>query len=71
MAVKTWKAWGGFADGKLDVWEIDDGWGGFGGSGSRRSPAIFTSRKVARQRFMDVRPIIISPAPKKKQRKNP
>jgi hypothetical protein len=54
------KLWGGFSDGKLDIREMDTGWGGFGsGDGMRRIPAIFTSRKAAREEYQDVRPIEI------------
>lgn len=69
-AKKEWKAWGGFSAGLLDTWEIDDGFGGFGsGDGRRRSPAIFTSRKIARQRFQDVRPVVIRLAAKRTKKK--
>ncbi len=52
------KLWGGFVNGKLDVCEIDTGWGGFGtGSGMRKMPAIFMSQKTARQKYQDVRPL--------------
>jgi hypothetical protein len=58
MAYDTRRLWGGFCDGKLDIREMDTGWGGFGsGDGMRRMPAIFTSRKAARQEYEDVRPI--------------
>lgn len=58
MAKVTLRLWGGFCGGKLDIREMDTGWGGFGsGDGMRKMPAIFTSRKVARQEYEDVRPI--------------
>lgn len=52
------KLWGGFCDNRLDYREMDTGWSGFGsGDGMRTIPAIFTSRKAARQEYEDVRPI--------------
>lgn len=55
------RLWGGFCDGRLDVREMDTGWGGFGsGDGMRRIPAIFTSMKAARQEYEDVRPISLT-----------
>lgn len=60
MAVKRIKAWGGFLNGKLDVREMDDGWGG----GNRRKAfAIFRNRKDAREQYQDVRRIEIRQAP--------
>jgi len=54
------RLWGGFCDGKLDLRDMDTGFGGFGsGDGRRTIPAIFTSRKAARQEYEDVRPIKI------------
>lgn len=51
--------WGGFVNGKLDhLRGMDTGWGGFGsGDGNRIIPAIFTSRKAAREEYQDVRPV--------------
>jgi hypothetical protein len=58
---KMWKAWAGFADGKLDTWLIDDGWGGLGTNiGLRDSVCLFKTRREARQRFQDVRPVTIT-----------
>lgn len=66
MSAKPKKFWGGFIDGKLDVLEVDTGWGGFGsGYGMCRMPAIFTSRKEARKKYEDVRPIN-TPNPERK-----
>ncbi len=57
------KYWGGFIDGKLDIREVDTGWGGFGSCVEmRRMPAIFTSRKAAREEYEDVRPIQLKTA---------
>lgn len=57
------RMWGGFCDGKLDIRDMDTGWGGFGsGDGMRKIPAIFTSRKAARREYEDVRPVIITTA---------
>lgn len=52
------KMWGGFANGRLCIDDIDDGFGGLG-NGLRKSPAIFPSRRVARERFQDVRRVEI------------
>lgn len=55
------RLWAGFCGGKIDIREIDTGWGGFGsGEGLRKMPAIFTSRKAARQEYQDVRPISVA-----------
>jgi hypothetical protein len=56
-AVVTRLMWGGFSDGKLDVREIEDGWGG---ENRRQSPMLFTSRKAARQQYEDVRRVRVS-----------
>jgi len=66
MAKKTWKAWGGFCDDTLHIERIDDAYGELGGY--RDTPAVFTNLREARQRFRDVRPILITIAPKAKQR---
>lgn len=56
------RLWGGFVADKLHYRDIDTGWGGFGsGDGLRRMPAIFTSRKAAREEYQDVRPIEVIP----------
>lgn len=58
MTKNTNKLWGGFSDGKLDIREMDTGWGGFGsGDGMRVIPAIFTTKRAARQEYEDVRPV--------------
>lgn len=58
------RLWGGFCGGRLDIREMDTGWGGFGsGDGMRRIPAIFTSLKAARQEYEDVRPLKVSTDP--------
>jgi hypothetical protein len=46
--------WGGFVEGRLDKQHIDDG---FGGSHIRYAPALFSSRREARQQYQDVRKI--------------
>ena len=67
---QVWKAWAGFAEGKLDTWMIDDGWGGFGTNlGLRNSVCLFKTRREARQRFQDVRPVLITLAPPKRATK--
>lgn len=48
--------WGGFIADKLDIREIDDGWGGWGQQ-RRRAPALFTNRKAAREQYQDVRKV--------------
>ena len=47
------KFWGGFREGKLDMREIDTG------CTMRMVPAIFYTRKEARQEYEDVRPVKI------------
>jgi len=50
------KLWGGFVNDKLDIRDVDTGWGGWGES-RERMPAIFTSRAAARRQYEDVRPV--------------
>lgn len=64
--IKPVKAWGGFYRGRLDMVQADYGWGGYGAGDFVSMPAIFKSRKLAKERYQDVRPVIISPAPKRK-----
>lgn len=49
--------WGGFVAGKLDIRDVDTGWGGFGNDGKRKMPALFLSRAQAREQYEDVRRI--------------
>lgn len=51
--------WAGFSNGRLDVIQIDDGWGGFGDH-TRKSPAIFSSKREAQKCYEDVRFIQIA-----------
>lgn len=51
--------WGGFVDGKLDVREIDTGFGGWG-EGHSRAPALFLSRDLARKQYQVVRRVNVS-----------
>lgn len=50
-------AWGGFTDGELAWYRINDEWGG---RNIRLSPAIFATRSEARQQFNDVRKVHIA-----------
>ena len=50
--------WGGFSDGVLHINWVDTGFGGFGES-MIEAPALFLSRKRARQEYEDVRRIEI------------
>lgn len=69
MATKqTWKAWGGFSGGQLFTFEADLGWGGYG-QNKHAVPSLFWRRKDAREQFQDVRPVIITLAPKGKAKK--
>jgi hypothetical protein len=56
MKRETKRWWGGFLDGKLAMCVVDDGWGGHN---ERWAPAIFSSRKAARQQYRDVRRIVV------------
>lgn len=57
--MRAWqKGWGGFVDGKLDWLNVDMGWGGFG-VGLVKAPAIFKSRAAAREKYQDVRRIVV------------
>jgi hypothetical protein len=59
--------YGGFCDGKLHWYYVDDG---FGGSNWRRVPALFSHRQQARVQFEDVRRVVVvEEKPKKKVRK--
>ena len=51
--------WAGFVCGQIGQQVIDDGWGG---SHKRIAPAIFYSRRAARQQYEDVRKVNISDA---------
>lgn len=55
--VVTRLMWGGFCDGKLDMREMDDRWGG---ENLRMVPALFTSRVTARQQYEDVRRVRVT-----------
>lgn len=48
--------WGGFVDGKIDIIEVDTGFGGFG-HGTRKVPAIFARKIDAAEEYQEVRPI--------------
>jgi len=50
--------WAGFSDNRLDVREIDDGFGGWG-EGKRKSPMLFTSYSAARREYRDVRKVAV------------
>ena len=50
-------AWGAFSDGALLWHEIDDGWRG---KNRRLAPAIFKTRREAREQFSDVRKVRIT-----------
>lgn len=61
--------WAGFCDDSVDMRSMDTGFGGFGsGDGVRLIPAIFSSRKAAREQYEDIRRIEIrelGPTPRK------
>lgn len=52
--------WGGFCDGKLDMRNVDTGFGGFGREGKRLMPALFPSKALAREQYEDVRRINVN-----------
>lgn len=54
------KGWGGFIEGELHWMDVDSGWGGFGTGDSVMVPAIFKTRKIARERYQDVRKIMFN-----------
>ena len=59
--------WGGFSEGRLHVDVVDDF---FGGSHHIMRPAIFRTRKEAREQYQDTRKVIIveaKPKPPKPQ----
>jgi hypothetical protein len=51
--------WGGFCDDRLDLRRVNSGFGGIQSDGWVTWPAIFTSKKAARQQYEDVRKIEI------------
>lgn len=51
--------WAGFTDGRLDVIEVDAGWGGYGNGDRVKVPAIFSTKKEARKKYEDVRRVSI------------
>ncbi len=53
---KTTLAWGGFCDDRLDCIDVDTG---FGKGNFADMPAIFRTRKEARERYQDVRRVEI------------
>ncbi len=57
--IKTTLAWGGFSMGSLDWVDADYGWGGVGSGGNVMLPAVFKTRKIARERYEDVRRVEI------------
>lgn len=57
--MKPKRFWGGFVNGKLDVTEVDTGWGGYGTGSTAKIAALFHTRKEARARYEDVRPVIV------------
>lgn len=50
--------WAGFYDGRIDVREVDDGWGGWG-EGKVNMPALFRSGARAREEYAQVRKVKI------------
>lgn len=56
----TKKLWGGFVDGKLDILNVDTGWGGWGQDGFAMMPAVFETHAEARRRYEDVRPVTVT-----------
>jgi hypothetical protein len=59
--------WAGFMDGKIDTRDMDTGFSGFGNTGMRIIPAIFTSKTSASEQYEDVREIEIKEIPRKKR----
>jgi hypothetical protein len=57
--MKQQKLWGGFIDGKLDVRWVDTGFGGYGSTGFRWMPVLFTSYRAAKEQYEDVRRVDI------------
>jgi hypothetical protein len=64
---KAVKVYGGFTNGRLHSVLVDMGWGGFGRGDLVAVPAIFRTRKSAREKYEDVRPVLITPIPKRKK----
>lgn len=59
-SVREVKAWAGVVDGRIDLIDIDDGWGGFGDH-KRSSPAIFARKVDAQRCYQKVCRVIIKP----------
>jgi hypothetical protein len=58
MYAKTF--WGGFVEGNLDKLAVDTGWGGYGNGELTLMPAIFATRKAAREKYQDVRRVDVT-----------
>lgn len=57
---KSHVVWGGFTDGKLCWMPMDDRWGGV--TRMTHKPALFSTRREAREQFEDVRKVVICEA---------
>jgi hypothetical protein len=57
---KQWTFWGGFSEGHLHVDYVNDGWGGFDAEHLSLRPALFRTRKEAREQYCDVRKVIVT-----------
>ncbi|MES2030805.1 MAG: hypothetical protein V4477_16620 [Pseudomonadota bacterium] len=62
------RLWAGFVDGRIDTRDLDTGFGGFGRYGYRLMPAVFTSKRSAREQYEDVREVEIKEVGKRKKR---
>ncbi len=56
---KSVLAWGGFCDGELEFIYVDTGFGGYGTKTYVKIPAVFKTKKKAREEFTDVRRVEI------------
>lgn len=50
--------WARFIADKIHLTIVDDGWGGYG-EATRKSPALFCNKGMARKQFEDVRKVEI------------
>lgn len=51
--------WAGFIGDRIVIDRRDTGWGGYGNDGFREAPALFVTRREAREQFEDVRKVEI------------
>lgn len=62
---KAVKAWGGFVNGRLDT-TLEYDWTQEGRPACRQVAAVYRNRRQAREAYQDVRSVLITPLPEKR-----